>query len=74
MGADMAAGSHEENGIWALLVIKVITIKLEIIKKKKLFSKNFQSKINDKQQIDRKKKTSPNRLTKKVNIPATDLL
>jgi hypothetical protein len=54
--------------------MNVITIKQEMREKENLLSINFQSNKKEKQQIDKKKNTSPNRFTKKVNIPATDLL
>ena len=62
MGADIAAGNHEEKGYWALFVIlKIINKKFIIFKKKKkLF---FSKKKSDKIKIN---KISPNRLVKKV--------
>lgn len=74
MGAAIAAGSQEEKGTWALLVIKAQIIITLIIKKKNLFSIKFQSIKKNKKEIDRMKKTSPSRLIRKVSIPATLLL
>lgn len=62
VGADIAAGNHEENGNWALLVNLINinnNIEIFIKKKKKLILKKKSLNIN-------KKKISPNRLVKKV--------
>jgi len=74
VGADIAAGSHEEKGICALLVILPITKNMDI--KNKTFLKELNEKfiIEMAQHKERIIKESPSRLLKIVNIPELYLL
>lgn len=73
VGAAIAAGNQEEKGTWALFVIKAIITKKNKKKKPILASKISRSQKILKKTIENKKKTSPNRFTRKVSIPALDL-
>ena len=73
VGAAIAAGNQEEKGTWALLVINV-TPNI-VLHKIGISFKHTQSitERHDSILTEIKKKTSPTRFIKKVNIPATDL-
>jgi hypothetical protein len=73
VGAAIAAGSHDEKGTCALLVIKVITITVDNNTVYSFREKKSQDRLQVKRLMDSKKKTSPTRLTKKVIIPAVEL-
>lgn len=72
VGAAIAAGSHLENGIWALLVIPATIIAKIIAELKGVSQKNniFQCPWVKAQAILSKIITSPTRLAKIVSIPA----
>jgi len=71
VGAAIAAGSHLENGIWALLVIAATVMKLASQKDSFELQKNiiFHCVLRA-QAIDTKISTSPTRLVRAVIIPA----
>lgn len=73
VGAAIAAGSHDEKGTCALLVMKVMTITVDNNTVYSFKEKKSQDRVQVKRLMDSKKKTSPTRLTKKVIIPAVDL-
>lgn len=72
VGAAMAAGSHAEKGIWALLVIlakiKIVIIKTNFLSLKKI--KKFQEPNLTISAKQRSSPTSPSRFVKAVIIPA----
>jgi DNA integrity scanning protein DisA with diadenylate cyclase activity len=73
VGAAIAAGSQEEKGIWALFVINVRTINSESNIVDSFLERKSQLTVKETSLIERRKKTSPNRFTKNVVIPATEL-
>lgn len=76
MGAAIAAGSHEEKGTWALLVIaaNIRSIATDV-GSKRLIVRAFHWLENKIRPMESKIRTSPIRLVKAVIIPAArDLL
>lgn len=77
MGAAIAAGSQAENGIWALLVIAAIMIKIAtgIVFLFKEMRRKFQEELLNRMATANKIVASPIRLDSAVSIPAAlDLL
>lgn len=76
MGAAIAAGSHEENGTWALLVIAAnINIVVTVIGNMVFIVRAFHWLLNRINLIDSRISTSPIRLVRAVIMPAAnDLL